>query len=52
MRRIVWMLCLGVALLIGLFGGSARAVTNGQYDGNNHPYVGYLDNRVFAWIKQ
>src|SRR5215831_821554 len=36
------------ALLLGVFGGSAGAVTNGQFDGNNHPYVGYLDNGVFA----
>jgi hypothetical protein len=26
----------------------AGAVTNGQPDGNNHPYVGYVDNGVFA----
>ena len=28
--------------------GPAAAVTNGTYDGNNHPYVGYEDNVVFA----
>src|SRR6476646_6408336 len=32
-----------------LFASSAGAVTNGQYDGNGHPYVAYLDNGVFAW---
>lgn len=42
------MLSLVVAFLFGVFGGSAGAVTNGQYDGNNHPYVAYLDNGVFA----
>jgi hypothetical protein len=26
----------------------AAAVTNGTYDGNNHPYVGYEDNGVHA----
>jgi hypothetical protein len=36
------------AVLLGAFTGSAGAVTNGQFDGNNHPYVGYLDNGVFA----
>jgi hypothetical protein len=46
--RIVTMLAASVALLLGVFGGSAGAVTNGQYDGNNHPYVGYVDNLVFA----
>ena len=47
-RRIVTMLFATAALLLGVFGGSAGAVTNGQFDGNNHPYVGYLDNLVFA----
>jgi Trypsin len=28
--------------------GPASAVTNGTYDGNDHPYVGYADNGVFA----
>ena len=42
------MLAVLAALLLGAFSGSAGAVTNGQYDGNNHPYVGYLDNGVFA----
>jgi len=46
--RIVLMLTVGLALLAGLFGGSAGAVTNGQFDGNNHPYVAYVDNGVFA----
>ena len=46
--RIVLMLTVGLALLAGLFGGSAGAVTNGQFDGTNHPYVAYADNGVFA----
>jgi hypothetical protein len=33
--------CLGLSL-------PAAAVTNGTYDGNAHPYVGYEDNGVFA----
>jgi hypothetical protein len=33
--------CLGLAL-------PAAAVTNGTYDGNDHPYVAYEDNLVFA----
>jgi hypothetical protein len=42
-------LAVAVALVVPVvFAGSAVAVTNGQYDGNNHPYVAYLDNGVFA----
>lgn len=39
-----------VALIasVGLMPSSAQAVTNGQYDGMNHPYVAYLDNGVFS----
>src|SRR5665647_821226 len=39
-----------VALIasVGLMPSSAQAVTNGQYDGTNHPYVAYMDNGVFA----
>lgn len=45
-----WIVLLGVvaALLFGAFGGSAGAVTNGAPDGNNHPYVAYMDNGVFS----
>jgi len=45
-RRLVLVL---VAVL-GLVGIAlpAAAVTNGTYDGNNHPYIGYEDNLVFA----
>jgi len=46
--RLIVVLFAVSALLLGVFGGSAGAVTNGQFDGNNHPYVGYLDNGVFA----
>jgi hypothetical protein len=35
--------CLGLGLSL-----PAAAVTNGTYDGNNHPYVAYEDNLVFA----
>lgn len=31
-----------------LLPGSATAVTGGQFDGNNHPYVAFEDNGVFA----
>jgi hypothetical protein len=46
MRRLLMLVtalfaCLGVSL-------PAAAVTNGTYDGNNHPYVAYEDNLVFA----
>ena len=27
---------------------AGSAITGGQYDGNNHPYVGFADNGVFA----
>src|SRR5450759_1541922 len=39
-----------VALIasVGLMPSSAQAVTNGQYDGTNHPYVAYMDNGVFS----
>jgi len=47
MRRSI-LLAIGTVLaLIGL-ALPASAVTNGTYDGNNHPYVGYEDNGVFA----
>jgi hypothetical protein len=44
-------LLLGFVVLIAAFGlmpSSAQAITNGQYDGTNHPYVAYLDNFVFS----
>ena len=43
MRRLI-MLAVPLMALIGL-SLPAQAVTNGTYDGNNHPYVGYEDNR-------
>ena len=46
-RFLVLVVAAAVALPV-LFASSAGAVTNGQYDSNNHPYVGYLDNGVFA----
>jgi hypothetical protein len=43
------LLVLGLALAcLGLLSTSAQAVTNGRFDGNNHPYVAYEDNGVFA----
>ena len=44
-------LLLGFVTLLAVFGlmpSSAQAITNGQYDGTNHPYVAYLDNFVFS----
>lgn len=46
--RLSAMLVAASALFVVAFAGSAGAVTNGQFDGNNHPYVGYMDNGVFA----
>jgi len=48
MRNRFLVLVVAAVALPVLFASSAGAVTNGQYDGNNHPYVGYLDNGVFA----
>jgi len=44
MRRLLMLVlpllaCLGLSL-------PANAVTNGTYDGNNHPYIAYEDNQV------
>lgn len=46
--RVIATLSAAAAIVLGLFGGSAGAVTNGTFDGNGHPYVAYLDNGVFA----
>src|SRR4051794_39644603 len=46
MRRLI-MLAVPLMALIGL-SLPAQAVTNGTYDGNHHPYVGYEDNLAFA----
>jgi hypothetical protein len=47
MGRRILLVALTVLALFGL-AFPASAVTNGTYDGNNHPYVGYEDNLVFA----
>lgn len=45
-RRLAFVLLVVLSLVsIAL---PAGAVTNGTYDGNNHPYVGYEDNLVFS----
>jgi len=46
MRRLLLLVvpllaCLGLTL-------PAQAITNGTYDGDNHPYIAYEDNGVFA----
>jgi hypothetical protein len=41
MRRISMAVALAAALVLGVF-GNAGAVTNGQPDGDDHPYVGLL----------
>jgi hypothetical protein len=46
--RILAMTSIAAALVVGVFGGSASAITKGTFDGNNHPYVAYLDNGIFA----
>jgi hypothetical protein len=46
--RIGFLLVIVAAVMLVALPGSAGAVTNGQYDGNTHSYVGYLDNGVFA----
>jgi hypothetical protein len=46
MRRIL-MFVVPLLALVGL-ALPANAVTNGTYDGNNHPYIAYEDNQVFA----
>jgi len=50
MRRlltIAFAMLAAVGLGIGL-SAPAQAVTNGSFDGGNHPYVAYEDNGVFA----
>ena len=47
MRRLVLLALMTVLACLGL-ASPAAAVTNGTYDGNRHPYVGYVDNNVFA----
>lgn len=46
MRRLL-LLMVPLFALLGL-SLPAQAVTNGSFDGNNHPYVAYEDNGVFA----
>src|SRR4051812_7260947 len=50
MRRLLTpLLALLASAGLGLgLSAPANAVTNGTYDGNNHPYVAYEDNLVFA----
>ena len=47
MRRSILTAIFSVLALVGL-ALPASAITNGTYDGNGHPYVGYEDNGVFA----
>src|SRR3954465_6319564 len=47
MRRVLSAIVTALAL-VGLIAIPVAAVTKGTYDGNNHPYVGYEDNLVFA----
>lgn len=47
LRRLVLVMVLA-ALGVAALASSASAVTNGTYDGNNHPYVAYEDNLVSA----
>ena len=47
MRRLFSLIAVCAGLGVAL-GGSAQAITGGQPDGTNHPYVGLLDNAVFV----
>src|SRR3954466_3546854 len=47
MRRVLSAIVTALAL-VGLIALPVAAVTNGTYDGANHPYVGYEDNLVFS----
>jgi trypsin len=47
MRRSI-LLAIGTVLALVGLALPASAVTNGTYDGNAHPYVGYEDNGVFS----
>jgi anti-sigma B factor antagonist len=48
-RRLAFVLLVVLSLVsIAL---PAGAVTNGTYDGNNHPYVGYADNLSRVWAR-
>ncbi len=46
MRRLL-MLALPLIACLGLT-LPAHAVTNGTYDGTNHPYIAYEDNGVYS----
>lgn len=46
--RTTFLMTVVAALLLAVLPSSAGAVTGGQYDGGNHPYVAFLDNGVFA----
>jgi hypothetical protein len=48
MRKRLFLACAAAILAATSMSPSADAVTNGTYDGNNHPYVGYSDNGVFS----
>ena len=48
MRKKILLACAAAILAVTSMSPSAQAVTNGTYDGNNHPYVGYSDNGVSA----
>jgi len=43
-----WEMLLLTAVLFAVLPTSAGAIIGGQPDGNNHPYVAYADNGVFA----
>jgi hypothetical protein len=48
MRMSRLLLLFAVLAVLCILPSSASAITGGQYDGNGHPYVAYLDNGVFA----
>ena len=47
MRHRILLAVVTVLAVVGL-ASPAAAITNGTYDGNNHPYIAYEDNLAFA----
>jgi hypothetical protein len=47
MRHRILLAVVTVLAIVGL-ASPAAAITNGTYDGNNHPYIAYEDNLAFA----
>jgi len=48
MRNRILAVVAAIIVCLGLAPVSAHAVTDGRYDGNAHPYVGYEDNLLYS----